>query len=90
MGIPVTEDLTVNREMNHPAMEIVDFTTQSTSDYYISRKFGIVDAAFASNKTADGEHISVSWATLANGNVKVTITPIREVTKGHLLIIGRK
>lgn len=90
MAIPVTEDLKVIRDVNNSSVEIVSFTTQSTEDYYISKKFGIVDAAFATNRTEDNEPIQVSWATIANGNVKITLNTGRAITKGDLLIIGRK
>jgi hypothetical protein len=89
-ALPVTEDLTEPREVNHPAIEIVEWTSQSTADYYLSKKFGQIDAAFASQESADGREVQVSWANESTGQPKVTLAPASAATTGYLVIIGRK
>lgn len=81
----VTEDTTINREIFAPDTEIVGFTTAAAGDYYDSKRFAQIEAAFASQETGDGNEIQVSWS-----GSRVTITPITGVTKGTLVIFGRK
>ena len=88
---PIDETKTIPMEVHNPRLEIVHFTTQSTDgDYYDCKKLANVQAAFASNLTADGKEIQVSWALLSNGQARVTITPSQVSTEGYLVIIGKK
>jgi len=85
----VNEDLTKPIEVSHPAIEIVEFTGND-GDHYLSKKFGILDAAFACNETTDNKEIQVSWETLGNGQPRINLNMEENNTKGFLLIIGRK
>jgi len=88
--LPVTENLSESRDVSHPAIEVVEFTTQSKADYYICKKLSIVDVAFATNTKTDNKEIQVSWSTQSNGNVKITLVTEEVVTTGYLTIFGRK
>ena len=91
-ALPVSEDNTQNMEFNHPAIEVVKFTTQSTDgDYFDSNKpFGQIEATFAAQQTADGNEVRTSFATQTNGTQRVTIIPETAATTGWLVVIGRK
>lgn len=90
VALPVIEDVTIPPDSHHKNKELVKFETQSTSDYYISKKFGQVNAGFATNTKTNNKPIRVNWATQPNGNVKITLTTNEVVTRGYLTIFGRK
>ena len=86
----VTENQTANLDMNHPAFEVVQFTTAASGDTYDSKKFAHIDGAFACQSTTDGVSIQVSWAIQANGVSRVTLTlESGAVVTGYLVIVGR-
>lgn len=86
----VTENQTANLDMNHPAFEVVQFTTASGADFYLSKKFAHIDGAYACQSTTDGVDIQVSWALQSNGVPKITLT-LESGTNvtGYLVIVGR-
>ncbi len=87
---PVTENKLSNIDVYDPNVEIVQFTTASSGDYYLCRKLKNVDAAFASQGSTDGVEIQCSWANESNGQPKVTLTPESgNVITGTLTIYGR-
>ncbi len=86
----VTENQTANLDMNHPAFEVVQFTTAASGDTYLVKKFAHVDAVWACQSTTDGVDIQVSWALEANGQPKITLTlESGSVFTGYLVIVGR-
>jgi len=87
---PVTENINANMDVAHPAVEVVDFKTSLTGDYYLCEKIRHIDGAFACQKTADGTEIQVSWENLTNCPAKVTLTlSTGNVVDGFLVIYGR-
>ena len=86
----VTESNTENRDDLFPHIEVVKFTTTAAGDYYDSKKFGQVVAAFASQQTADGNEVRVTWSTQSNGVQRIALHPEIAITTGWLTIFGRK
>ena len=90
MASAVTEGKNANVDVYNPSVEIVQFTMSASGDYYNCRKLKNVDAAFASQGTSDGIEIQCSWALLANGQPRVTLTPESGTSyTGTLTIYGR-
>lgn len=82
---PITQIKTENTELFHPSIEVIRGTTQSTEgDYWNSKKFSIIDAAFASQETTDSVEIKVSWS-----GAKVTVVPESAIVTLTLTIFGR-
>jgi hypothetical protein len=82
---------TINREVRNPHLEIIEFNTQGIEgDWYDSKKFGQVQAAFACNLTSDSKEIRVSWANQSNGQPRITVIPEEADTNGYLVIFGTK
>lgn len=85
----VTENKTANVDMNHPSVEIIQFTTAASGDTYDSIKFSRVTNAWASQSTTDGQDLQISFANQANGQPRITITTESEaVVTGFLVIEG--
>ena len=90
MATALQEDVTIKKEFNHPAYEIVNFITAGSGDYYNSEKFGQIEGAFAAQRTADGTEIRVTWDTQPNGQPRIYVYPSTGNPTGCLIIIGRK
>jgi len=90
MANPVTENATANLDVGHPSIEVVQFTTASTGDYFDCKKLKHVDSAFACQSTTDGVDIQCSFALQSNGQPRVTLTlETGNVVTGYLIITGR-
>jgi len=90
MASSVTENETTNKEIAHPSIEIVQFTTAADGDYYDCKKLAHVDGAFACQTNTDSVELQVTWAEQANGQPGVTITlSTGTAYTGFLTIYGR-
>ena len=86
----VTENKNSNVDVYDPNVEIVQFTTTASGDYYDPRKLKNVDGAFASQATTDGVEIQVSWEIQSNGQPRITLTlESGSAVTGKLTIYGR-
>jgi len=86
----VTEILTTNLEFDSPNIELVQFQTANSGDYFLSKKLKYIDGAFASQEIKDGEDVQVSWGYDSNGQPRVTLTLESEnIVSGFLTIFGR-
>ncbi|KKN53833.1 hypothetical protein LCGC14_0598590 [marine sediment metagenome] len=86
----VTENKNSNVDVYSLNVEIVQFTTATSGDFYDCRKLSQVDAAFAAQGTTDGVEIQCSWALKANGQPRVTLTlETGNNVTGTLTIYGR-
>jgi hypothetical protein len=91
MATDLTENNWSNVDVMYPGVEIVQFTSANTADYYDCKKIKRVEGAFASQQTTDGEEIQVSWAQKGNGQPRVTLTfETQTVVSGTLTIFGRQ
>lgn len=85
----VTENKLANVDMSHPSVEVVQFTTATGADTYLSKKFSRITNAWACQSTADGVDIQVSFANEPNGQPKATLTlESGTVVTGYLVIEG--
>ncbi len=88
---PVDLTETESNEVNHPGIELIHFTTQSTDgDWYDTKKITDIKGAFASNLTTADKNIQVSWSIQSNGQMRVTLVPEEASTEGYLVIVGKK
>lgn len=86
----VSEDETEPREIFHPCIEVVEYTTSTTDgDWYDSKKFGQIDGVLVANETTNNKEVQASWATQGNGEQRVTLVPEEAATTGYLIIFGR-
>ena len=86
----VTENQTANLDVSHPSIEVVQFTTANSEDYFDCKKLRHVDGAFACQFTTDGIEIQVTWSKQANGVPRVTLTlSSGNAVTGYLTIFGR-
>lgn len=91
MATDVTENKWTNVDVMYPGVEIVQFTTANSGDYYDCKKIKRVEGAFASQITVDGEEIQVSWSQKSNGQPRVTLTlETQSAASGYLTIFGRQ
>jgi len=87
----VTENKNSNvADVFQPGVEIVQFTTSASGDTYDCKRIKIVQGAFASQETTDGEEIQISSANQSNGQPRITITlESGSAVTGYLTIFGR-
>ena len=87
----VTENQTANLDVNHPSMEVVQFTTAASGDTYDSKRFRHIDNAWACQSTTDGVDIQVSWVQgTSTSSPRITLTlESGTVVTGYLVIEGR-
>ena len=90
MATNVTENKESNVDVAHPSVEIVQFSTAASGDYYDCKKISHVDGAFASQSTTDGVDLQITWAEQSNGRPRISITPEAGTAfTGYLTIFGR-
>ncbi len=90
MASAINETTTANQEVAHPSVEIVQFNTSGSGDYYDCKKLRHVDGAFACQSATDGTDIRVSWAEQSNGVQRVTLNlETGSAYDGWLVIFGR-